>query len=388
MSYAYAGENVVVVTGLPGRGKTLFSLWLVDQIVTKSKRPVYVSGVRGLKPRDGWEVLEDRSKWHECPTGSVVLIDEGQECFRPAGTGSAVPEHIAKMERVRHTGITLIITTQHPMLLHSNVRKLAQVHLHLVRKFGAENATIYRWDMVADVGTRSALLSSVKSAAGQSVWPYPKEVYGWYESAEMHTVQKKLPWQKVVLYVIPFIVIMLLFFGYNALRDLQNAPTAIAEGAKASSGETVTAGPVKAGSPGAGKTTAQWLGDRVARVEGLPHTARAYDEVTKPVRAPYPAACVAMTAQCRCYSEQGTRLDTPDRLCRQIVERGFYVEWDTAQASVGGAQERPDERRASAGRPDAPAPPPQPRPDGGPAIAMIGNGGGYAGIPPLGVGEK
>lgn len=375
----YAGENVVIVTGLPGRGKTLLALWLVDRIA--NGRPVYVAGVRGLKLREGWQELEDRSKWHECPSGSVVLIDEGQECFRPAGSGSAVPEHVAKMERIRHTGITLVITTQHPMLVHSNVRKLAQVHLHLVRKFGSESATVYRWDMVADVGTRNALLSSVKTASKRVVWPYPKEVYGWYESAELHTVQKKLPWQKVALYVIPVLVIGLLVVGYQAIRNMQNRPAEIAAKAAGTDPAAQTAGN-QSGGPGPVKTRAQWLDERTPRIQGLAHTAPAFDQVTKPAHAPYPAACVVMRGECRCYSEQATRLDVSASLCTQIVERGFYIEWDTAHGGGDRKQARADERRVSDARPTTPAPElvaVAERPGG-----AIASSGSYSGVPPLG----
>lgn len=349
----YSGENVILVTGLPGRGKTLLALWLVSRIA--EGRPVYVAGVRGLKPRDGWQELEDRTKWHECPPGSVVLIDEGQEAFRPSGTGAAVPEHIAKMERVRHTGITLVITTQHPMLIHGNVRKLTQAHLHLVRKFGGEEATVYRWNMVADVGTRSALLAAVKSVDRQVVWPYPKEVYEWYESAEVHTVQKRLPWQKVFLYAVPVLVLVLLGIGYNAMSKVYSKPAEIAAGGKApEAAKQPQAHQQSAPSQRQGpKTTEDWVAERKPRIVGLPHTAPMYDQVTQPVAAPYPAACVASATRCLCYTQQGTRMSTPDDLCRTIADTGYFVNWDTSKGRTdataqgresGQARAEPGER--------------------------------------------
>jgi len=54
-----------------------------------------------------------------------------------------------------------------------------------------------------------------------------------------------------------------------------------------------------------------------------------YDEVVKPVEAPYPAACVESVSQgCRCYSQQATRLQVPDALCHGIVGGGFFVSWN------------------------------------------------------------
>lgn len=82
---------------------------------------------------------------------------------------------------------------------------------------------------------------------------------------------------------------------------------------------------------------------------GLPHTAPAYDEVTKVARAPVPAACVASAARCVCYSQQGTRLDTPEDLCRQIVKDGYFAEFDDsmlarASSDQAGGAARPRRR--------------------------------------------
>ena len=54
----------------------------------------------------------------------------------------------------------------------------------------------------------------------------------------------------------------------------------------------------------------------------------AYDEATKPAEAPYPAACVQMKGECRCYTQQATRLDVVASLCQQIVAGGFFVAWN------------------------------------------------------------
>src|SRR6185503_2096491 len=98
-------------------------------------------------------------------------------------------------------------------------------------------------------------------------------------------------------------------------------------------------------------SAAEWVAEYRPRVEGLAYTAPVYDDVTKPVRAPYPAACLASKARCGCYSDQGTRLDMPEALCRQIVERGFYVAWDSTRSSAGGggaAERRQETVRADA----------------------------------------
>lgn len=63
-------------------------------------------------------------------------------------------------------------------------------------------------------------------------------------------------------------------------------------------------------------TTEYFLAQRMPRLPDFPHTAPAYDEVTKPVRAPYPAACITMRGDCRCYTQQGTLLQTAAPACK------------------------------------------------------------------------
>jgi zona occludens toxin len=70
-----------------------------------------------------------------------------------------------------------------------------------------------------------------------------------------------------------------------------------------------------------------------------------YDEITKPTTAPFPAACASMGKRCRCYSQQGTALDVPHQLCENIVDRGFFKEWEerqqVASAEKGGPSKGP-----------------------------------------------
>lgn len=99
---------------------------------------------------------------------------------------------------------------------------------------------------------------------------------------------------------------------------------------------------------------------------GLHEGHRIYDDVTKPVRAPYPAACLATKARCGCYSDQGMRLDMPEALCRQIVERGFYVAWETSRGASGGT--KGTEQATDMVRPDA-----LPVPASGPGVSPESN---------------
>lgn len=76
-----------------------------------------------------------------------------------------------------------------------------------------------------------------------------------------------------------------------------------------------------------GKARLEWLVERDPRVAGLAYTAPVYDKVTQVTDAPYPAVCISTATRCVCYSQQGTRLDVADALCRQFAARGFFKDW-------------------------------------------------------------
>jgi hypothetical protein len=62
-------------------------------------------------------------------------------------------------------------------------------------------------------------------------------------------------------------------------------------------------------------------------VPGMPWTAARYFGVMQVAAAPKPSACVlGAGGRCQCYTVQATRLDVPDLLCRQIVDRGWFDE--------------------------------------------------------------
>jgi zona occludens toxin len=104
-------------------------------------------------------------------------------------------------------------------------------------------------------------------------------------------------------------------------------------------------------------TVAEYLSHRKPRLPDFPHTAPAYDDVTKPAVAPYPAACVSMGERCDCYSQQGTYLRASKDVCLQIVKHGFFVDWQQAQlAPVGNPPPRPASAPVAAPVPQQAAP--------------------------------
>jgi zona occludens toxin len=322
---------IELITGLPGHGKTLYALAKYRDLPSQG-RPVYHSGIRGL--RLPWaEHPVDR--WEDLPPGSVFVVDEAQFKFPTRGRGEP-PEWIARLAVHRHGGRDLVLITQHPMLIDSFVRRLVDRHFHVVRKFGTRWATVHE--------QANGCKDNVdKSRAGMipHEWRYPADVFALYDSAELHTVKRRIPARVFVLAAIPVVLLGITWFlwqRWTARGDGELVPGS-APAASAPAGGS--AGPLARGVGGIGGsgdrlTPAEFAITHTPRVAGLAYTAPVYDEVTRPVQAPYPAACIATMTRCSCYSQQGTRLEVPLDLCRSLAGGGFFVAWQQpAEARPG-----------------------------------------------------
>ena len=310
---------ITLITGLPGNGKTLYAIDWTRRRAEAEGRQVYYSGIKDCMV-PGWIELPTAEEWPKLPTGSIVLIDEVQRVMRPRQHGSNVPDHVAKLETHRHMGVDLVLITQDPMLLDNNARRLVGQHFHIVRKFGTHMATIHEWNAVKEQAAKN------REDSIRHEWRYPSEVFGLYKSAELHTHKRRIPMKVWLLLASPIILGAIVWLILARID-----PTKKAEPSKA---QQMTAGPAMhvatsgAGAGLASKLTPQeYTAQFVPRVQGLAYTAPAYDEVTKPVHAPYPAACIQSADRCNCYTQQGTRLETGKAMCESIAAGGFFVAW-------------------------------------------------------------
>jgi len=207
-----------LITGLNGQGKTLY---LVGQVLRglvsetleiepgrRVPRRLCVSGIRGLvlehqvidapptdpeKYVDTWrdQVREPgfppvpdvhrmvQNWWLWCEPGDVIVIDECQRVFRPFAAGRRIPMFIEKLETARHYGVQFVYVTQHPALLHTNVRNLVGPHWHIARVLGGARTIIYEWPVATNP-------DRTKSAT-KRFWKHDKKVFGLYESSQLHT---------------------------------------------------------------------------------------------------------------------------------------------------------------------------------------------------------
>jgi zona occludens toxin len=312
---------ITEITGLPGNGKTLYALAFVKDWAERENRPVFYSGIAELTLP--WTEIEPE-KWFECPPRSIIVIDECQRVFRPRSMGKDVPEHVSKLETHRHQGVDIVLITQNPMLTDTAVRRLVGRHFHVVRKFGMQSANVYEWGSIKD----NPLTDAARKDAIKHTWKYDKRVYGYYKSAEVHTVKARIPKKVFVMFAMPFLIAALAYYAVQYFRGLGHPKATAAAGSVAEAIKPVA--PATAGKrpfdPVA--DARDYVAMNTPRVHGLPHTSPKFDEITKPTAAPVPVACVASDKKCLCYTQQGTRMDVRDQTCRDIAEFGFFEEFN------------------------------------------------------------
>lgn len=312
---------ITLLTGLPGNGKTLYALTYIKAYAEKEKREVFYSGIKDLLLP--WTEIKPED-WMALPAGAIIIIDEAQFVFSKRPNGSKLPDFYEKLATHRHNGFDIFFITQHPSLIDNFVRKLVGRHFHVVRKFGMSRATVYEWGASNDSPEKPASQKTAISLA----WSYPKTSYEFYKSAEVHTVKRSIP-AKLILAI--FFVFFVFVFGYYVLQKFKDR-TKKPESVQSSSVQSSTV------SSSASKNDAyldpladakKYVFEHQPRIAGVEFSAPRYDEITKPIAAPVPAACIAKKNDwCKCYSQQGTKMAVELNTCRKIVENGFFQDFD------------------------------------------------------------
>lgn len=332
---------IYLTTGGNGAGKTLLTLKDVREQQLKENRPVYFHGFKAKQVLLDWGWQEfDPKKWQDLPDGSICVMDECQNEF-PAKIQGELPDYInAVAQHRRRRGFDFWMITPHPSLININIRRLIESpswHRHLKRTAGAA--------MVSQLMFNFAEMRCEQPGSGArgvvSMRAYPKEVYEWYTSTSLDTSKVRIPRQ---VWMLAACAVLVPTLGYLAITKVYSNVTKNAK--PATQADSAALGQNLPGiSPRERQklTVAEYLAERTARLQDFAHTAPAYDDVTKPTEAPYPAACVQMGKTCKCYTQQATLLQVSGTVCLQIVAQGFFMDWKTVKGEFG-MRERDQQR--------------------------------------------
>lgn len=359
---------IILVTGVPGSGKTLYAIGQLFAVLFKD-RPLYVNGIPELLLPHMPITDADVENIHKggmpdpengLPTvellNAVIAVDEVQRLARPRAASIPAPAWIKWLEVHRHSGCDLVFITQHPNQIDAHIRRLVGRHIHVRRTWALNAAVVYEWD--------SCNNSLAFKNATSKLWRYPKNIFSLYKSSEKHTkAGGRVP---LVVWVLLATVLAFPFVGWNTVSRLLTrftdgaspAPSVtsakLANAAPGAKGEAVQAGPM---------SRQQYINQFEPRLEGVMHSAPAYDDLTKTKTVPLPAACIESTrtrwvrmhgGPCGCYTQTGQRYETTQTMCAQFVRNTVFFPF----LEPGDPKGTPAASKAPAGPPAAAAPPP------------------------------
>jgi Zonula occludens toxin len=342
---------VTLFTGKPGAGKTA---QLVAEIIrlreAEPGRPLFQMGINGLKEGIAADLtMEQLATWWELPPGSILVIDECQEPhLMPKDRGNP-PEWVQRISKVRHYGMSFLLTTQAPENMSAYVRRLVGRHVHTVNKFQTGVLQKFEWGRCYDdPETRTA-----RKQAIESMGTLPKEVFDLYKSSQLHTVKARVP-KKFYLFIV---MVVLSIGGLVAvplvMKHMRDTAVTAAKGGQVKPADNTRA--FSAADQSLRRADyAAWMRPRVA---GIPWTAPAFDHLE--VKSVPRLACMQLqTGECNCVTEQGTKVDIPLATCHAIVQDGLYNPFvGDPDASKREQQAAPGGRRGTADPAASPAPP-------------------------------
>lgn len=298
---------ITLITGAPGAGKTSALVKLLRELA--NGRAIFVDGIPDLKVAH--LPLTDPRKWHESvPDGSAIVIDEVQRVWRPAGAGQRIPEDIAALETHRHKGLDFFIVTQHPKLVHTNVRNLVGRHVHL-RDIGVLGRWWYEWPEAVDPATW-------KSAPVKKRYRLDKASFQLYKSASEHIKPiRSVPPALLFLGVALVAVCVGTWFAYRGVAT-KLAPA----DAKAGAQIVTPSAPGAKPAPGVQIVTAKSMMDSfVPRLADDPRTAPAFDHLRVVSSMPRMVGGYCQGKTCRCFTQQSTLADVSEATCRAFIQR-------------------------------------------------------------------
>ncbi len=321
-------------TGLPGSQKTANMINFVLSDSQFQDRPVYYHNIKGCTIED-WTRLtdEEAERWYELPDGAVILFDEAQRLFRPSRS-TVIDRKVTELETHRHQGFDIIMTTQHPRLIHSDVKSFVQHHRHYRKPYGLRTFShVWEGEGAIDNPTSEAN----KNKADRLDSKLPKSVFALYDSTKLDTHGKKripkILWKLLALLVIVGGVIGWLVYDFSGRADEGVALSGVSEAFDAADRnprKLTKSGDTDGFKPFYPMDPLEYAKLFTPRIPNAPQTAPVYDELVKPQVAPK-TRCFGFhrsgVYHCKCVTQQMTPIDMGYEQCVSIVDNGM---WDPA----------------------------------------------------------
>lgn len=317
-----------LITGVPGAGKTSFTL---DEFLKIENRPKYATPVNGLDyAKHNIEKIDSLDEWPNLPEGSVIFCDEAQQFLRPKRKDAVSPEWVTEFETHRHRGMDFYCTTQHPMFIDIHFRRLVGEHVHYHRAYGSRLIAQRKWQRCIDDPNDHHAIQEAEIKHLK----LPNYIFKEYKSTTIDTHKFKVPRKLVIS------LILLLILGgisaYLASGFLGKAADNIVKSKEEKPANeqalSVTEQPAQAknglysASLDNGKDKPLTIDDLTPVLPTMPYTAPYYKDIAQPVTFPRFAGCMRsyhkskQAEVCRCVTQQGTTLSVPLEQCDAVVD--------------------------------------------------------------------
>ena len=362
---------IELFTGLPGNGKTLLMVERLMKEAELAQRPIIAAGIDGL--REGVAtVLDDPRKWnehdptgdatcdchgdgrlhaHRIPDGALIFVDEAWKWFGHLqdATRQATPAHVLALAEHRHRGIDFVWTTQMPVQLFPFARALIQNHHHVVRRFGTQLIDVFTWqELCEDVKSQPK-----RDAAIKKTRMLPKEHFGDYKSATLHTIKRKIPLRIMAMPMLLVAAAVSAYFAYAWLKPEHMARKSGSAGLNSASAESSQAFDAGQGSDKKEKRfrdSADYTKQHLPRFDTMPWTAEVFDG--RDVVADPRLFCMSSNPgpdgagnhvdhTCTCITEQGSYYELDIHTCRFVARRGESYNPYRQQQERGGILREP-----------------------------------------------
>jgi len=346
---------ITLITGSPGTGKTA---WLIAELMklrtAQPYREIFIHGIRdftGFRHQtvycksklcdlctaaaipDDAHFIESWPDWYKAHF--LIVIDEVQRVWSQSN-GSNCTEAISRLQTHRHYGLDFWLVSQSPKLIHADVKSMIGRHIHLVQNWAGRKQ--FEFPECRD---------NTNSRSDAVIRPYslPSNIYQYYKSAEVHTTldkRKPLAFYAVLLIFLVFIgllgVIYARFSSAKMNTDLVQ-PAVAAAGVGGALASPAPAADTTASHDKLDVSTPEKLIRAYTPViPSAPWSAPAYAEMAKPVTFPRVVGCIHNSSKCTCYTQQATIVDMQDAVCRMLVVRKSFNQF---QADEQNQQQTP-----------------------------------------------
>lgn len=178
---------IMLHTGAPGSGKTLFAVKKLYDVWAKSGRDIYIKDLDGdfLDVPHTRIYPNDEFDWRKLPDGSVVIIDEAHKTWPVLGRGMSPTQDVVDLREHRHRGFDFLLITQHPFMLAKEITPLVTDHFHFVRSRWRKASRVYE-------SSEFTLHQSSLMDRENSVKPWDKKVFAKYVSASLHEGKRSM----------------------------------------------------------------------------------------------------------------------------------------------------------------------------------------------------